>query len=121
LARTLCTQYRDSDNRLFVVTLDPALEDRIAAGLEHNERGLFVRMSPQAVEATCELIAAAVTKLAQGHHPPIVLVSPQIRPGLKQLTATNLPNLHVLSYNEMTRDTKIESVGIVNDAAGRGR
>ncbi|MHB8968991.1 MAG: flagellar biosynthesis protein FlhA [Pirellulaceae bacterium] len=121
LARTLCTQYRDSDNHLFVVTLDPALEDRIAAGLEHNERGLFVRMSPQAVETTCELIAAAVAKLAQGHHPPIVLVSPQIRPGLKQLTATNLPNLHVLSYNEMTRDTKIESVGIVNDAAGRGR
>ena len=57
LARTLCTRYRDAENRLFVVTLDPALEDRIAAGIEHNERGLFVRMSPQAVETTCALIA----------------------------------------------------------------
>ncbi len=121
LARTLCTRYRDSDNRLFVITLDPALEERIAAGLEHNERGLFIRMSPQAVETTCALIAAAVGKLTQGHHPPVVLVSPQIRPGLKQLTAGNLPDLHVLSYNEMTRDTQIESVGIVNDATGGGR
>ncbi len=43
LARTLCTRYRDSENRLHVVTLDPALEDRIAAGIEHNERGLFIR------------------------------------------------------------------------------
>ena len=57
LARTLCTRYRDAESRLFVVTLDPALEDRIAAGIEHNERGLFVRMSPQAVETTCALIA----------------------------------------------------------------
>ena len=28
-----------------------------APGFEHNERGLFIRMSPQAVEATCRLIA----------------------------------------------------------------
>jgi flagellar biosynthesis protein FlhA len=121
LSRTLCTQYRDRENRLFVITLDPALEDRIAAGLEHNERGLFVRMSPQAVEKTCELIAGAVQRLTHGHHPPVVLVSPQIRPGLKQLTAGNLPSLHVLSYNEITRDTRIESVGIVNDVTGPSR
>jgi len=121
LARTLCTRYRDNEGRLYVVTLDPALEERIAAGIEHNERGLFVRMSPQAVEATCALIATAVSKLTQGHHPPVVLVSPQIRPGLKQLTSANLPHLHVLSFNEMTRDTQIESVGIVTDASGGAR
>lgn len=121
LSRTLCTRYRDQDNQLFVVTLDPALEDRIAAGIEHNERGLFIRMSPPAVETTCGLIAAAVRQLVQDHHPPVVLVSPQIRPGLKQLTMANLPHLHVLSYNEMTRDTRIESVALVHDATGGGR
>ena len=73
-------------------------------------------MSPQAVETTCELIGAQMDKLTRAAHPPIVLVSPQIRPGMKQLTATNLPRLIVLSYNEITRDTKIESLGIVTDA-----
>lgn len=116
LARTLCTRYRDSENRLFVVTLDPALEERIAAGIEQNERGLFIRMSPQAVETTCSLIAQEVTRLTQEHHPPVLLVSPRIRPGLKQITAANLPTLHILSYNEVTRDTKIEAVGIVADS-----
>jgi flagellar biosynthesis protein FlhA len=120
LARTLCTRYRDADDRLHVLTLDPALEDRIAAGIEHNERGLFIRMSPQAVETTCALIADGMAALTRGHHPPVVLVSPQIRPGLKQLTAANLPSLVILSYNEITRDTKIESVGIVSDAGGPG-
>jgi flagellar biosynthesis protein FlhA len=116
LARTICGRYRDKENRMFVVTLDPALEDRIRAGLEHNDRGLFIRMSPQAVEATCRLIGAEAEKLSVANHPLIVLVSPQIRPGLKQMTAVALPRLVVLSYNEITRDTRIESVGLVSDA-----
>ncbi len=116
LARTICTQYRDDENSLHVLTLDPALEDRVTAGIEHTERGLFVRMSPPAIEATCRLIATELeSKLRPGQR-PIVLVSPQIRPGLKQLTAAQLPKLVVLSYNEITRDTRIESLGIVMDA-----
>ncbi len=115
LARAICTRYRGKDNRLHVVTLDPALEDRIRAGLEHNERGLFVRMSPPAIEATCRLIAADAEKLSNAGRPGIVLVSPQIRPGLKQMTSSQLPRLVVLSYNEVTRDTRIEAVAVVSD------
>jgi flagellar biosynthesis protein FlhA len=116
LARTICTRYRDPQNRLFVVTLDPALEDRIRAGFEHNERGLFVRMSPQAIEATCRAIAKELEKLTKANHPPIVLVSPQLRAALKQMTSSHLAQLVVLSYNEITRDTQIESLGLVADA-----
>jgi flagellar biosynthesis protein FlhA len=116
LARAICTRYRDADDKLHVVTLEPALEDRIKAGIEHSERGLFVRMSPQAVEITCKLLSDAVEKLARENHPPVVLVSPQIRAGLKQLTGSHLPRLVVLSYNEITRDTQIESVAMVTDA-----
>lgn len=115
LARTISTKYRDAQGTLHVVTLDPALEDRIRAGFEHNERGLFIRMSPQAVETTCRLIAAEVERLIRANHPPVVLVSPQIRAALKQMSGAHLPNLVVLSYNEITRDTKIESVAMVTD------
>jgi flagellar biosynthesis protein FlhA len=116
LARTICTRYRDDELRMLVITLEPALEDRIAAGIEHSERGLFVRMSPPAIEKTCTLISQELAKLTRASRHPIVLVSPQIRPGLKMLTAGHLPRLVVLSYNEITRDTRIESVGIVSDA-----
>jgi flagellar biosynthesis protein FlhA len=117
LARAICSRYRDAENRLHVVTLDPALEDRIAAGIEHNDRGLFIRMSPQAVQKTCEVIGNEVTKLSRANLPPVVLVSPHIRPGLKQITAGALPRIHILSYNEVTRDTQIESVALVADVA----
>jgi flagellar biosynthesis protein FlhA len=116
LARSISTRYRNAENRLSVVTLDPALEDRLRAGFEHNEHGLVVRMSPQAVEATCRLLTAGVEKLTLANRPPVVLVSPQMRAALKQMTLPHLPNLVVLSYNEITRDTKIESVAMVSDA-----
>jgi len=116
LARTICTRYRDAEKRLFVVTLDPALEDRIRAGFEQTERGMFIRMSPQAIEITCKLIAKELEKLTTHNRQPIVLVSPQIRAALKQMSASHLPQLVVLSYNEVTRDTAIESVAMVSDA-----
>jgi len=115
LARTICTRYRDRENRLHVVTLDPGLEDRIRAGFEHTERGLFIRMSPQAIETLCAALAKQVERLTVANHPPVVLVSPQIRAALRQMTVSHLPKLVVLSYNEITRDTKIESVALVSE------
>jgi len=114
LAMTICTKYRDRENRIYVVPMDPAMQDRIAAGID-MERGAYARMSPQAIEATCKAIAVAIEKLREIGKPPIVLVNPQIRPAVKQLSANTIPDLSVLSHNEITRDTLIESVGIVSD------
>ncbi len=116
LARTICTRYRDAEGRLFVLTLDPALEDKIAAGIEHTERGLFIRTAPQTIEKLCQRIGDELNKLVRTGKRPVLLVSPQVRAGLKQMTAANLPRLIVMSFNEITRDTKVEIVGIVNDA-----
>ena len=121
LSRTICTRYRDEENRLHVITLDPALEDRISAGIEHNERGLFVRLAPNVVQEICDRISAETVTLSRQGLTPVVLVSPQIRPGLKQMTASILPRLVVMSYNEVTRDTQIESHGLVTDTTAKSR
>lgn len=117
LARQICTRYRNAERQLHVVAVDPAMEDRIRAGFEHTERGLFIRMSPQAVEATCRSVATQLNKLAAAGHSAIVLVSPQIRAAFKQLTENHLPQLTVLSFNEVTRDTEVVTHGLASDAA----
>jgi flagellar biosynthesis protein FlhA len=116
LARTICSRYRDGEGRLHVLTLDPALEDKITAGIDHTERGLFIRTPPQTIEKLCEQINRELPKLSRSGKRGVMLVSPQIRAGLKQMTAANVPRLIVLSFNEVTRDTKVEIVGIVSDA-----
>ena len=115
LARQICTRYRNAQGQLNVIALDPAMEERIRAGFDHNERGLFIRMSPQAVEATCTSIHTQLQKLTNAGHTPIVLVSPQIRAALKQITENHLPQLVVLSFNEVTRDTQVVTLGLATD------
>jgi flagellar biosynthesis protein FlhA len=115
LARAICARYRDKENRLRVITLDPTLEDRVAAGIEHTDRGWHVRLSPQVTEGICQRIGADLQKLTLARRAPIVLVNPQIRAALKQLTSAQLPRLVVLSYDEITRDTQVESVAFVSE------
>jgi len=115
LARQICTRYRNADGELHVAAFDPALEDKIRAGFEHSERGLFVRLSPQSVESICRAVSGEMSKLATRGHTPIVLVSPQIRAAVKRITENHLPQLVVMSFNEVTRDTKIVTLGMVTD------
>jgi flagellar biosynthesis protein FlhA len=117
LARTICTRYRDEERRLCVVALDPAWEDRIAAGLHRGDRGVSVRLAPQTVKHLCGLLRHDIEYLTRAGRPPVVLVSPQVRAALKQVTAARLPELVVLSYDEITNDTRIESVRVVSEAA----
>ncbi|NIA21552.1 MAG: flagellar biosynthesis protein FlhA [Anaerolineaceae bacterium] len=112
LARTLCEQYLSEDGVLRVVTLDPALEDRISAHIEHNERGSFLTMPPEVARTVAQEIAEAVRPLAGAGAPPVVLTSPQIRAQVKRIAETTLPNLAVLSFNEIVRGVKVESMGM---------
>jgi len=117
LARQICTRYRNAEGELYVVAFDPALEDRIRAGFEHSDRGLFIRLAPQSVDSICRAINAEIGKLTARSHTPIVLVSPQIRAAVKRVTENQLPHLVVMSFNEVTRDTKIVTLGMVAEKA----
>jgi flagellar biosynthesis protein FlhA len=113
LSRTICQQYRDTQRTLHVITLDPALEDVLAAGFDFGERGLVVKLSPQVAEAVTQELAKQLQKLVRAGRPPVVLCSPQVRAGLRQITHAALPKLAVLSLNEVTRDTAVEPHGTV--------
>jgi flagellar biosynthesis protein FlhA len=115
LARTISAKYRDDEGKLTVMTLDPSLEDRIYEGVMHPEKGIFIRMSPSAIEKTCQKISAELQPLVQRGRVPVLLVNPRIRAGLKALTYSHMPRLVVLSYGEITRDTKLEAVGMIAD------
>jgi flagellar biosynthesis protein FlhA len=113
LARTICTRYRDGDNVLRVIMLDPALEDQILAGFEHGQGGLAFRMSPHAIDNLCKKILAEVEKLTSQNFPAIILVTPKIRTALKYMTTATIPGLVVLSQAEITHDTTVASFGFV--------
>ena len=119
VSRTICQQYRDAKRTMHVITLDPALEDVLAAGFEFGERGFHVKLSPQVAESVTNELSKQLQQVVKLGHPPVVLCSPQVRAGLRQITALALPKLAVLSLNEVTRDTAVEPHGQVPLSAVR--
>ncbi|HXY37511.1 MAG TPA: FHIPEP family type III secretion protein, partial [Planctomycetaceae bacterium] len=97
-----------------------ALEDVLAAGFDYTDRGLVIKLSPQVSEAVTRAVANELKHLVSLGRTPIVLCSPQVRAGLKQITSSTLPKLAVVSLNEITRDTEVESSGQVSVDALEG-
>jgi flagellar biosynthesis protein FlhA len=76
-----------------------------------GDGGLHVSLSPREIDDVCAAINAEVARLLSAGRLPIVLVSPAVRPAVKQLTSSYIPQLIVLGFGEITRDTRVESVG----------
>jgi len=115
LARTISARYRDHTQCLHVITVDPLLEERIRAGTERTDRGLVIHLATAVTERICREIEAQLTRSADLPVPVVVLVSPQVRTAVKQITARRLPHVTVLSFDEITADTNMETVGRVVD------
>jgi len=113
LARSICAQYRDDDECVRCVTFDPALEDTINRHVERTERGSFLTLPPALAGKIVNAIAEQIKKLTNVGAPAVIICSPQIRLLLRRLLAPTLTNVAVLSYNEIVKGTKVESVGMV--------
>jgi flagellar biosynthesis protein FlhA len=108
LSRTICQHFRDTSHTLRAITLDPALEDVLAGGFEFGERGLVVKVTPQAIDGVTQELSRQVEKMSRSGLPPVVICAATVRPVLRAITQFTLPKLAVLSQHEITRDTLVK-------------
>ena len=113
LSRTICKQYVDDSDRLWCLTLDPAMEDLINGHLERSERGTTNTMPPQTAQQVVQQIAAKATELTQTGRSAVILCSPQIRSALRRMIEGSLPHVAVLAFNEIVPDVAVEAVALV--------
>lgn len=116
LARSITTKFRNEDARVNVITLDPRLEELVASSLIQTEQGVQLVMDPRQAHAMISHIADAIESHPEIAGQPILLTSPTIRRHIYKLTSRFLPQLIVLSHNELTTDVSIQSVGVVEYA-----
>jgi flagellar biosynthesis protein FlhA len=114
LARLITKSYRTPEGDLFLLTLNNDIEETISGAIQHTEQESYLSLEP----SVAQKILAQLRKGAEGFRElnthPIVLCSPPIRSQLKKLTERFIPNLTVLSHNEITNDVKIKPVGMVS-------
>ena len=113
LARTICKQYVDEKDRLWCLTLEPALEDLINGHLDRGERGTTNTMSAQKSQQIVQQIASKVNELTQTGRTAVLLCSPQIRSAVRRMTEAALPGVAVMAYNEIVPEVAVEAVGLI--------
>lgn len=113
MARAITTKYRTEEGNVPVMTLDPNIEELIANSLLQTEQGVQLVMDPQTAQTLISQIARTVEYHPEIAGQPILLTSPTARRHLFKLTNRFIPQLIVLSHNELTSDASVKSVGTV--------
>ncbi len=113
LSRTICKQHVDDRDRIWCLTLDPALEDMIGGHIERTDRGITNTMPPQTAQQIVQQIADRTTELTQTGRSGVILCSPHIRSSLRRMIEASLPHVAVLAYNEIVPDVAVEAVGLI--------
>lgn len=113
LARYLVEQYKQDNDVLALLTLDRQVEEVIAESVQPSDQGGYLAIEPGLAQRILSSIRVAMDSFNQTGSHPVLLASPSVRRHVKKLTERFLPNLAVLSHNEIPPNIKIQSLGVV--------
>ncbi len=113
LARGITAKYTTEIGSIPVMTLHPHIEEMIANSLLQTEQGVQLVMDPNTAHRLINEIARTVEGHPEVASQPILLTSPTSRRHLYKLISRFIPQLVVLSHNELTSDADVKSVALV--------
>ncbi|MDY6269253.1 MAG: flagellar biosynthesis protein FlhA [Selenomonadaceae bacterium] len=107
------TQANVQNGQLPCVTLDAALENRIAGGVQRTDHGSYVSLDPDSMKRLVTSLDAELQKLTNMGYQPIVLTSPAVRLYFRKLVERSVPGIIVLSQAEIEQSVEIQILGVV--------
>ncbi|WP_404333281.1 flagellar biosynthesis protein FlhA [Mesobacillus maritimus] len=114
LSRQITLQYANQNQALQVMTAGASFEKKVAESVHRSEQGTYLSFDPETSQIIYQKIAEQAGQLQASGVQPVLLTSPAIRMYVRQFLERYLPDLTILSYNELEPDIEIQSVGVVN-------
>jgi flagellar biosynthesis protein FlhA len=115
--RTISSMYAELDEngrqRLYCITMDPAVEDVINGYIDRGPAGTTMSIPPRTANQIARATSKAAEPLLAAGHQVVVLTSPSVRAQVKQILDPHIPQVAVLSYNEVAKGLDVESMGLV--------
>lgn len=112
LSRNICKQNLADTGDLYVITLSPDIENTIAKGASPD--GTSVTLDPAFTRMLFDKMNIELEKAitATGNQ-PVILCSSPIRLLFRKLVERTYPQIAIMSYNEISPNVKVKSVGLV--------
>jgi flagellar biosynthesis protein FlhA len=113
LSRSICKQYTSADSgELPVVTLDPAVEEQLAQGLSND--GHMLAVGPAFTQKLFNALNKEIERVLNNTGiQPVLLCNARLRLPFRRMIERLLPQIAVLSYNEIGPSAKVTALGSV--------
>ncbi len=114
LGRHIIESLLEPDNKLYVLTFAPELEQTLKESLPQNEQGGSLSLDPLKAQQVLTNLRSLMEKAIADGHQPVLLCSPVLRFYFLRMAERMLPMLVVISYNELQPDYQVESIGMIS-------
>lgn len=115
LARNICKQNLADTGELLAITLSPDAENIIAQGVSPDGQNLT--LDPDFTRRLLDNLNIELEKaISSSGNQPVILCSSPIRLAFRRLIERTYPQITVMSYNEISSNTKARSIGVVKVA-----
>ncbi|ANX12301.1 flagellar biosynthesis protein FlhA [Fictibacillus arsenicus] len=114
LSRQISKSYVAENEPLHVITLGGSVEKKIADSVQQTEHGNYLSLDPHDSQSIFDSITRELESGRSFDQSIVLLCSPAVRMYVRQLIERYLPDVAVLSYNELEPELEVKSVGVVN-------
>lgn len=113
LAPTICQQLADAKGEIHVLTFDPTVEQSLSVALRSIEEKTALVLEPRFAEQMLKRLSEEVDRMAKSNHRPVLLCAPNLRRHVRRFTERLVPQLSVLSLNEISGHISLRAYGVV--------
>ncbi len=113
LGRAITKQYQDRDGNITVMVMSPDVEEQINRSIQHTDFESFALPDPNIVKRLAANLQRLVNAFTTAGLQPIILCSPNTRIHFRKILEKFYPGIVILSHNEITRETNVKSLGMV--------
>ena len=113
LSRAITNQHAAEDGSLKLISLAPGLERALNDSLQVTEQGSYLALEPSLAQSFLTRLKSAADRFSQAGTTPILLAPAMLRSALYSFTERFIPGFVVLSHQEISPHTKVQSLGVV--------
>ena len=113
LYRTITETIKGDQGDIPLFTLDRGIEENIANNIIQTEQGQQLSLDPKITQHILASLNEKIEEATSMGEKMVILCSPVIRNHFKRLTEKFIPNLVVVSHNELSSEANIRSLGTV--------
>ena len=113
LYRTITEKVKSDQGDIPLFTLDRGIEESLAQNIIQTEKGQELSLDPKITQTILASLNERIEEATEMGEKMIVLCSPVVRRHFKRLTEKFIPNLIVVSHNELSPEINIRSLGTV--------